>query len=427
MNKHLVVTEALESIPIREGDPKALSPSEADELHRYIRLQELDERNIIVGRSDVRIVNYVGFIQLHTCSIEVLPKVRGNDAGRSRRVLLRMLEETGFLDIASSQWSDLHLERANLYEILGYLFATKLKHELYKGPYLAYQPVEENLMQVRGKILFSRQIFNEATKSSRLVCGYDRFDMNTPLNQVFKAALLVLMPRVVHAETQKLLRLCLIVLDEVDAVPARALTSWKVQLDRTNRRFAASYSLACLILKGSAMTTSRGFERHVSIVFKMNELFEAFIAALARRVFRTVSVQDKSYKLLIKENTDRGALQLIPDIVVTRPDGSQVIIDTKWKLLQEQAMRQGVQREDLYQMYAYLTRYKRADTTILLYPDFGQTHETGPHQVWRLEDQPGKKLKVFTIDYEHEQRAGEALSRMVWGEASNADITLLWE
>lgn len=414
MMKHLIVTEATGSLPItNDYQNDALTAEEADELQRYANLAELDHRNLLIDRRHVRFINYVGYIQLSTCSIEILPKVIGEQAIRSRRVLLRMLQRSGFLDVQETDISDIALENATLYEILGFLMASKLKRELIKGPNLAYITEEDHLTQLKGKVMVKQQLKNEALRSSKIYCQYDHFSMNTQLNQVFKAAINVLMRHVLHRDTQKILKTCYAMLDEVDLIQVPHLHLDRIRFDRTNQRFSPSFSLAKLILTGLASTSSRGREPNFSILFKMNDLFEAYIASLARQCFKNLSVQDKSHKLLIREETGRGAFQLVPDIVINQPDGAQVIMDTKWKLLSQQELRLGVSREDMYQMYAYLTSYKQAKSVILLYPHHEGLDDLGqPLETWYLEEDRSKKLKIYTINYEYEEGIIQSMKRM---------------
>ncbi|MCR5608944.1 MAG: McrC family protein [Lachnospiraceae bacterium] len=70
--------------------------------------------------------------------------------------------------------------------------------------------------------------------------------------------------------------------------------------------------------------------------FKMK--LESYVAVNMKKVFKRanleVSAQDKGHYLF---NTFNGEaykkFALIPDLVVTREDGSKVIFDTKWKRL----------------------------------------------------------------------------------------------
>ncbi|WP_308170307.1 5-methylcytosine restriction system specificity protein McrC [Bacillus albus] len=102
----------------------------------------------------------------------------------------------------------------------------------------------------------------------------------------------------------------------------------------------------------------------------------------------------------MKENNKRNVFQLKPDIVVD--DGSiQIIINTKWKLLTT-GNRSVVKREDLFQVYAYLTRYDRIHTAILLYQqqlaldlDYNEQIES-----CYLHADEEKKLKIYAVSLE---------------------------
>lgn len=57
--------------------------------------------------------------------------------------------------------------------------------------------------------------------------------------------------------------------------------------------------------------------------------------------------------------------QLKPDIVI---NSGEIIADTKWKLLSEDKTHQGISQADMYQLYAYGTKYKECKNLYLIYP-----------------------------------------------------------
>ena len=91
-----------------------------------------------------------------------------------------------------------------------------------------------------------------------------------------------------------------------------------------------------------------------------------------------VSAQDKGHYLfntLNGENHKKFSLR--PDLVVTRDDGSIIILDTKWKsLVNERSKNYGISQADMYQMYAYSKKYGTSEIW-LLYPlnDAMRSHE----------------------------------------------------
>jgi 5-methylcytosine-specific restriction enzyme subunit McrC len=413
--KHLIVTECFESIPINLDEDMALTPSEADELSRYVRVARLDEDLIRITRTDVTFINYVGFIQLASCSIEILPKVSGDDSAHSRKVVLRMLQRTGYLDIHESQLGLIATEKMNLFEIIAYLYTGKLLKELIKGVYRAYRVQHEELQSVRGRIDLVSQLRRAYSKSTAVSCIFDEFNTDNELNRFLKAAVKRVMTLSKHPETRKRASQAMIYLDEVDdSSDTRQITDGFI-FDRSNKRFQESWRMAKLILSQSTPMSATGKAKNTSILFKMNDLFEMYVAYLARRVVTDVNVKDRSYKLLIKDGTQRGAFQLEPDLLISATDGRKVIIDTKWKRIDSSTARHGVKREDFYQMYAYLTRYDEVGTVILLYPHHDGISEWSGSclESWHLERHMEKKLKVFSINYEDERQAIEEISAII--------------
>lgn len=414
--KHLIVTEAFESIRIKENDDKTLSIKEVDELESYIKANKLQSNLIKITRHNVTFINYVGYIQLQTCSIEILPKISSGDEKNSRLALLNMLAKTGYIDVNYSDLASLTNKKISLYEILGWLFAESLKKELIRGRENQYTQQQEDLAFIRGKIDSNKLIRNKCLNNFKIHCIYEEYSPNHLLNQIFKKAIRLLIRRIRFNETIKALNFCLVNLDGVDDVEINLADLEKIHFHRQNIRYNKSFVLAKLLLQSMAGTSRSGYASTFSVLFRMEILYEEYIAYLCKcYVSSSIKKQDKRYKLLIKESTDRGSYNLIPDLVVYEEGDGKTIIDTKWKIIDDASNRYGISREDFFQMYAYLTRYKSAHTAILLYPYDSELNIKPGECVesWYLEDAPEKKLKVYTVEYENETKAIEQLKRMI--------------
>ena len=72
---------------------------------------------------------------------------------------------------------------------------------------------------------------------------------------------------------------------------------------------------------------------------------------------------------LVYDEKNRGHFWLLPDVMVLGEDQRpNIIIDTKWKLLDGRASeRKSVSQADAYQLFAYAMRYQSRDN-VLLYP-----------------------------------------------------------
>ena len=98
----------------------------------------------------------------------------------------------------------------------------------------------------------------------------------------------------------------------------------------------------------------------------MEKVFEGFIAAKFRKHIGNgvnLRTQDTRYSLF---DSPTRAFALRPDLVLEF-GGKTVVLDTKWKLLSDNARNSGISQSDMYQMYAYSKKYD-AERIVLLYP-----------------------------------------------------------
>lgn len=324
-----------------------------------------------------------------------------------------MLSKSGYIKISYSDLTTTNIVNENLFEIFGYLFAKKLTQELKKGKISNYVLVEDSLSAVKGKISISKYMKDRIKGKSLICCRYDEFTSNNLMNQIFKRAVTILIKLVKNNKTLNLLRFCFMNLADVDDRHIAKEELDRVFFNRTNKRFYESFLLAKLIITGTSFDISVGFNDGISILFKMNDLFEKYIYYITNYVVMEEEVleQDSRYKLLINESNDGEIFTLEPDIVI----GDRLIIDTKWKKLSGSSKGYRVKRDDLYQMYAYLTRYKNVQSVILLYPHNKDIkHNSGEClESWHLHDNPDKKIQAYTVNYEDESECMEDIRNII--------------
>ena len=108
-----------------------------------------------------------------------------------------------------------------------------------------------------------------------------------------------------------------------------------------------------------------------------------------------ISTQDRGYYLF--DSPRQFALR--PDIVITRDDGTIVILDTKWKrLIDSPRINYGISQVDMYQMYAYSKKYENRFGTPevwLLYP---VTNEMRGHPEISFYSDDGVNVRLCFVD-----------------------------
>lgn len=387
------------------------SRSEADALLRAAWRHPLASgqgTNILVhGRNELIAQQVVGVIAAPGCSLEILPKIDNAADDKDEMIrarLVSMLDVALGLELGHGQALAMARQKETLLDILIRLFADRLLAESRRGLPRAYQARQEDLPTLRGRLDVVRQFTHHAVRPDRLACRFDFLAPDTPLLRIMKACVSMLRRHARALETQRRLDELRFLLADVSDVPAGALPWSDVRIDRTNRRWERLMDLARLFLKREWQRTdhhAKGGEG-ITLLFAMNDLFEAYIAALARRALRdtpmTVRAQSGLRSCLVEEGSGSERFRTRPDILVMRDGETVMLIDTKWKLVgrNPEDRKRGVSQADVYQMMAYARLYDCRDV-MLLYPHHAGL---GPEalEVGYTIRSGGERLRVASVD-----------------------------
>jgi 5-methylcytosine-specific restriction enzyme subunit McrC len=134
-------------------------------------------------------------------------------------------------------------------------------------------------------------------------------------------------------------------------------------------------------------------------MFPMERVFESYVAQQLKKVLADlnwdISTQAEGYYLFDSPRK----FALLPDIVITREDGSKVILDTKWKSLIDNPWRNyGISQADMYQMYAYARKFEDQlgiPEVWLLYPVNPEMRDH-PDIIFSSDD--GVSVRIFFVD-----------------------------
>ena len=324
-----------------------------------------------------------------------------------------MLAVTRELRVAEGELAALDTQRHDLLELLVRLFAERLLTAVRRGLPRSYMAHEEDRKLLRGKLNVKRQVTHLALRSDRLACRFDDLSEDTPLNRVLKAAVSRLIGITRSAANARRLAELTARFEFVGDTP-RPLGE-PVRLDRTNTAFHDLHRLACLFLQGDWQSTAGGRATGFSLLFPMNDLFEAFIGqSLKRTLPWPVHLQHGRHHALTGAD-GYPLFRLRPDAVVKAPDGP-IIVDTKWKRLTprkpgcEQTL--GIAPSDIYQMLAYAQAYD-ATRLILLYPWHKELDKLeGLNRRWTITG-TARFVDVATVDVGCSDEVAETLHSIV--------------
>ncbi|GAB9259291.1 MULTISPECIES: McrC family protein [Enterococcus] len=406
------------TISIREfgriyPDGKRIFKKDIEELRAYI-----DEQNSkdFSGQSDieeflkpikkgVQANNYVGVLQTKSgLTIEILPKIAGRTEeatdSRIRQLFLEMLKTVRSINGKTFKLTNLNAKKNNLLEVFISMFLTESDMIIKRGLKSSYVTVQSNEKFLKGKLLMTQHLRKNSVNQSYFYNEYDEFLTNSAENQLVKTTLEYLLQNSRDNNNLRIIREQLVYFEFVDLTNAPEQTFQKVSIGRNYKYYAQTLDWCRIFLSRKSFTSFRGSSLAFAILFPMEEIFEAYIAHKLKKSLpdANVSAQDKKYSLFDRTNETKAGYRLRPDLVVRYENDQTTIADTKWKVLDSS----GPSQADLYQMYAYYTRYRHksenVDKVVLIYPYSTSYSENEFRSTQSSSEELGAKIQVRFVD-----------------------------
>ncbi|MFZ3383313.1 MAG: McrC family protein [Candidatus Methanoperedens sp.] len=338
----------------------------------------------------LKATNLIGIVRVGDFSIEILPKIDrtgkadAKDAESvysARTNLLFLLRYAFDLKPYENDIAAMHKKPADWFEILTFLYAKNLQEALKRGIFRNYITHEENLGVLKGKWLISQHLKINPFQKHRFYVQYDEFSPDNLLNQVLKYAAVQIRCQSMDASNRQQLAMLSDWMDEVTLPLAlnKAVLE-QIIFTRLNERFRPLFNMAKLFLEHQAIETKAGATNVFAYTFDMNKLFEKFIAKFIQKHrgrilggtgYEHCDILEKargSHKWLAKEDKENDIFMLEPDIIFKNKNGKvPLIIDTKYKILNDENRKQGISQGDMYQAAVYAQVYQ-CRRVVLIYP-----------------------------------------------------------
>ncbi|MCW7540483.1 McrC family protein [Aquabacterium sp. A7-Y] len=330
------------------------------------------------GRRVVQVTSFVGVIRAPDgFQIEVLPKLGkaiGGGAREARQLLIEMLCcLQGFRHVQTGS-AKISAARMPLLEVFIAEFLRTVEHIVKRGLRSDYSSRQDNLFALRGKLLMAPHLRQNLYRADRFFTEHDEFSTDRPENRLLHAALRRVLTGAASQANQQLARELQFVFADVP-VSAQPRTDFqRVRLDRGMGYYADALAWARLILDEESPLTGTGGHRAPSLLFPMEAVFEAFVAKhLARQLARPLILKTQARSHHLVRHREQNWFRLKPDLLVRNAGRDALVLDTKWKLLDDLKAngsdKYGLLQSDFYQLQAYGQSYLdgRGDV-ILIYP-----------------------------------------------------------
>lgn len=306
---------------------------------------------------------FVGVIQVDDLTIEILPKIDRyepeENKARWHDVLLEMLKVTKKLKIQQVGQANVSRQSIHLLDIYFEWFLSEVQLLIHQGLIKQYYKETGNVKALKGKLEFAGHIQKNLVHKERFYTTHQVYDKDHLIHQVLGQALGII---ATLSKGNYLYGKCKTVqLDfpEVKAIKANENTFSKIPKSRKTAPYDTALAIARLIILNYAPNVSSGSEKMLALLFDMNRLWEEYVLIRLKQAChgKDVDVYGQSSKSFWNGITIR------PDIIVKKNNEVVLIIDTKWKNIDQSKPS----THDLRQMYVY-NQFWKSERALLLYP-----------------------------------------------------------
>nr|WP_263327084.1 5-methylcytosine-specific restriction endonuclease system specificity protein McrC [Neobacillus sp. Marseille-Q6967] len=235
------------------------------------------------------------------------------------------LNEANFRSIQTEEFKNLH-------DLMAAILIRGVTHQLKRGLHKDYRVHTEATGNLRGKIDVTNSIKQNSLLMRRMVCHYDQFSENTPLNQILKTTMeLLIKCGDVKAENRKELRKLSLFLGKVETLNPSVINWNTISYHRNNATYIMLMNICQLVIKGLLMSAESGGYKMKEFLDDqhMHRLYEKFLLGYFKKEYPQYS-PSASY---IDWNVDDGFTDFLPAMItdITLTYGSKtLIIDAKY-------------------------------------------------------------------------------------------------
>lgn len=306
------------------------------------------------------------------------------------------LNAQGYKEMATE---DFH----NVADLCAAILCKGVSLQIKQGLGREYIEKTEPLSALRGRIDISESIKTQSMLRQRLVCSYDDFSVNFPLNQIIKSTMMLLLHGDIDKKRKQELRRLLVYFGEVDALDIHDI-NWHVQYNRHNEQYQMLISICYLVAKGLLQTNSDGSIKLMDFLDeqRMSRLYEKFILEYYRKHFPQLHASASQIPWILDDDENMMLPVMQSDITLSK-DNDVFIIDAKYygHTTQSQYDVHTLHSNNLYQIFTYV-KNKEAELAhvphrkvagMLLYARTDEAIQ--PDHTYSMS---GNKISVKTLD-----------------------------
>ena len=244
----------------------------------------------------------------------------------------------------------------------------------------------QNRVFLKGKLELKEHITQNLIHKERFFTSSDEYTQDITPNRLIQSTLHILSRLSLSPSTQTKL-------DSMRFIFADISSSENIESDFikcNNMGRAKEYKMIilwCKVFLGQkAFSPYVGSDKAIAFLFPMEKLFESFVGFWLKKCAKGFEVKtQESRKYLLQDENKNNIFCLKPDIIMRSKDRI-ITVDTKWKIPDSNSSEKkyGISQSDLYQMWAYASKYRlesKKVSVVLIYPQCERTKDI--EELWK--------------------------------------------
>lgn len=265
----------------------------------------------------------------------------------------QMLNEQGYKNLATEDFD-------NAGDLCAAILIRGISYQLKRGLGREYISETDTISAIRGKIEITESIKNQSMIRSQMVCTYDEFSVNSPLNQIIKSTVMLLLKADISKPRKKELRKLLVYFDDVSVVDVRSI-NWSINYNRNNQTYRLLITICYLVVKGLLQSKSDGSVKMMDFLDeqRMCRLYEKFILEYYKKHYPRIRTAASQIDWALDDGIGTMLPTMQSDIMLSYQKGDvdkTLIIDAKYyaHTTQVQYDIHTLHSNNLYQIFTYV-------------------------------------------------------------------------
>lgn len=305
------------------------------------------------------------------------------------------LNEQGYKNIATEDFD-------NAGDLCAAILIRGISYQLKRGLGREYISETDTISAIRGKIEITESIKNQSMIRSQMVCTYDEFSVNSPLNQIIKSTVMLLLKADISKARKKELRKLMVYFDDVSVVDVRSI-NWSINYNRNNQTYRLLITVCYLVVKGLLQSKGDGSVKMMDFLDeqRMCRLYEKFILEYYKKHYPQIRTAASQIDWALDDGIGTMLPTMQSDIMLFYQKGEinkTLIIDAKYyaHTTQIQYDVHTLHSNNLYQIFTYVKNKATKGGEVsgmLLYAKTDE--EIYPNNEYKMS---GNKITVRTLD-----------------------------